>query len=212
MNTDIYPRSVQPDGMFDGGAILEKKPLGFPQDGGKLKPYSNLFYWAHAWSEDGGLIEEHPHQGFEIMTFVLNGELEHYDSKQQGWNSLKAGDVQIIRAGSGISHAEKMHPGTSFFQIWFDPGLKTTLSQPATYNDYLGNAFSVKREGGQLVPSDHAAHLVARKQFEVLLHFGHLTRVQNRVGHCQFRIAKASTILQGAKRASGHQTKQNLWQ
>ena len=50
MNLKIYNISEQAKGNFNNGEILENKPIGFPQDGGKLKPYSNLFYWAHAWT------------------------------------------------------------------------------------------------------------------------------------------------------------------
>ena len=50
MKVNFYPPSVQASGNFNFGEILEKKPIGFPQDGGLLKPFSNLFYWAHAWT------------------------------------------------------------------------------------------------------------------------------------------------------------------
>ena len=139
----VIKKEEQAHGAFDGGKILERKPIGFPQDGGKVRPYSTLFYWAHAWSEKGGLLGEHPHKGFEIMSFVLTGEIEHYDSKLQGWKKLKAGDVQIIRAGSGITHAEKINDAASIFQIWFDPDLNNTLSKPASYNDYASDSFPV---------------------------------------------------------------------
>lgn len=143
MSVTIIPKQDQAQGAFDGGAILERKPIGFPQDGGKIRPYSTLFYWAYAWSDRGGLIGEHPHRGFEIMSFVLTGEIEHYDSKLKGWKTLKAGDVQIIRAGSGITHAEKINSNSSIFQIWFDPNLNNTLTKPASYNDYAGASFPV---------------------------------------------------------------------
>jgi redox-sensitive bicupin YhaK (pirin superfamily) len=147
MAIEIYTREEQADGQFNGGAILEKKPIGFPQDGGTLRPYSNLFYWAYAWSDQGSTIGEHPHQGFEIMSFVLAGEIEHYDSKLKGWKTLHAGDAQIIRAGSGITHAERLHAGSSIFQIWVDPDLRQTMSVPASYNDYPAHDFPVLDEG-----------------------------------------------------------------
>ena len=40
---------------------------------------------------------------------------------------LKEGDVQIIRAGNGISHAEEIDDNSEIFQIWFDPNLSKTL-------------------------------------------------------------------------------------
>ena len=50
MAVKAYTKENQANGNFNGGEILEKKPIGFPQDGGMLRPYSNLFYWAHAWA------------------------------------------------------------------------------------------------------------------------------------------------------------------
>ncbi len=151
MSIKIYPVNEQASGEFDGGKIIENKPLGFPQDGGELKPYSNLFYWAHARSEKGGLIGEHPHKVFEIMSFVLKGTGEHYDSKNRKWIPLEAGDVQIIRAGSGISHAEKINADSEIFQIWLEPDIQKTIKMPATYNDYPADAFPVEDEEGMLV-------------------------------------------------------------
>jgi redox-sensitive bicupin YhaK (pirin superfamily) len=110
----IIRREDQPDGQFNGGAVLEKRPVLYRS--GKTSPYSNLFYWAHAWSEKGSAIGLHPHQGFEILSFVLTGEIEHYDTKNKTWNTLKAGDVQIIRSGNGISHAENCTPVLPFFK------------------------------------------------------------------------------------------------
>ncbi|MCB1139878.1 MAG: pirin family protein [Leptospiraceae bacterium] len=140
----IAPYANQVGGEFDGGKILEKKPLGFPQEGGGIPYISSLFYWACAWSDEGGLIAEHPHQAFEIISFVLDGEIEHYDNKAAAWKKLKAGDVQIIRAGSGITHAERMNAGSRMFQIWFDPYLDRAVTQPPSYNDYRAEQFPVE--------------------------------------------------------------------
>ncbi len=141
MSIRILANQELVQGAFDRGRILERKPIGFPQEGGPTKAYSNLFYWAHAWSEEGGLIGEHPHQGFEIISFVLTGEIEHYDSANRGWKKLQAGDVQVIQAGNGITHAEKILANSSIFQIWVDPDLKKTLSKEAAYRDYKANEF-----------------------------------------------------------------------
>ena len=48
MSIRIVPNEQQGSGAFNGGEIVENKPIGFPQDGSTLRPYSNLFYWAHA--------------------------------------------------------------------------------------------------------------------------------------------------------------------
>ena len=148
MSIEIVKVEDQGKGQFNGGEILENKPIGFPQDEGMLKPYSNLFYWAHAWTDVGSTIGEHPHKGFEIMSFVVKGEIEHYDSKLQGWKKLKEGDAQIIRSGNGISHAEKMYKGAQIFQIWIDPNLNVTLDKPASYDDYASESFPVTKNDG----------------------------------------------------------------
>lgn len=145
MAVHIFPESSQGRGAFNGGEIVENKPIGFPQDGSELRPYSNLFYWAHARAVTDSTIGLHPHQGFEICSFVLKGPIRHFDTKLNDWKPLETGDVQIIRAGSGISHSEWMGEGAEIFQIWFDPDLAKTLAQPASYDDYRAADFPVLR-------------------------------------------------------------------
>lgn len=152
MHLDIIHKSAQGQGEFNFGAILENKPIGFPGDGGRGRPYSNLFYWAHAWTPGGdSTIGLHPHKGFEIMSFVLRGEIEHFDTKLREWRKLAAGDAQIIRAGNGISHSEKVREGSAIFQIWMDPNLNVTLGQPASYDDYPSSAFPLTERDGMVV-------------------------------------------------------------
>ena len=149
MAIKVFKKSEQADGNFNGGEILEKKPLGFPQDGGKLKPYSNLFYWAHAWSpKNDSIIGLHPHRGFEICSFVLKGEIEHYDTLLDKWITLNKGDVQVIKAGRGISHSEKLKKGSEIFQIWFDPNLHESLYEEANYSDYKSETFTFQNKDG----------------------------------------------------------------
>jgi hypothetical protein len=142
MSIRIITKKNQSYGEFNDGEIIENKPIGFPQDSGSNQAYSNLFYWAHAYTKDiESTIGIHPHHGFEILSFVLSGKISHYDTKQIKWIELEEGDVQIIQSGSGISHSEKLHANSKIFQIWFDPNLKKTLSVPAKYNDYKTHAF-----------------------------------------------------------------------
>jgi redox-sensitive bicupin YhaK (pirin superfamily) len=148
MAIKIIPKEQQGYGAFNGGEIVENKPIGFPQDHSSVRPYSNLFYWAHARAVTDSTIGLHPHQGFEICSFVLNGEIRHYDTKLKEWRPLQAGDVQIIRAGNGISHSEFIARDGEIFQIWFDPDLTKTLDKPASYDDYKAADFPETTENG----------------------------------------------------------------
>ena len=147
----IIPISQQARGAFNNGQILENKPIGFPQDGGFVRPYSSLFYWARAEGMIDSTIGLHPHQGFEIMSFVLEGRIRHFDTKMNDWKPLEAGDVQIIRAGNGISHAEHVEKGGVIFQIWVDPDLSRTLKQEASYDDYKGSDFQQTIQNGSTI-------------------------------------------------------------
>lgn len=144
----IISKSQQARGAFNGGQIIENKPIGFPQDHGFVRPYSSLFYWARAEALVDSTIGLHPHKGFEIMSFVLDGKIRHFDSQMNGWKPLEKGDVQIIRAGKGISHAEHIEKGGVIFQIWVDPDLSRTLQQEASYNDYKGESFTREQDNG----------------------------------------------------------------
>jgi len=147
----IITKSQQAKGAFNGGQILENKPIGFPQDRGFVRPYSSLFYWARAEGMVDSTIGLHPHQGFEIMSFVLDGNIRHFDTKMNAWKPLEAGDVQIIRAGNGISHAEHLEKGGVIFQIWVDPDLSKTLQKEASYNDYKETDFEKEASNGSTI-------------------------------------------------------------
>ena len=96
------------------------------------------------------------------MSFILTGNIRHYDSQQKTWIPLKAGDAQIIRSGNGITHAEHIEANSSIFQIWVDPGLERTLQIPATYSDYkaedlvptTGEGFKKKMYAGENGPME----------------------------------------------------------
>ena len=144
MKIEIYQIKDQAKGNFNNGEILENKPIGFPGENGKLKPYSNIFYWAHAWTTNQkSTIGLQPHKGFEICSFVLKGKINHYDTNQKKWISLSEGDVQIIRSGSGISHSEELMENSEIFQIWFDPDVSKSIHKYPSYNDYKKNDFDI---------------------------------------------------------------------
>jgi len=144
MSIKLTNKKEQAYGSFNNGEIIENKPIGFPQDCGKQKAYSSLFYWAHAHTAKGSTIGLHSHRGFEIVSYVLKGAIRHYDTKTDRWLQLDEGSFQVIKSGNGISHSEELLEDSAIFQIWFDPDLSKSLQKEAQYADYTRQVFPIK--------------------------------------------------------------------
>ena len=71
----------------------------------------------------GGAFATHPHDNMEIITIPFSGAIKHKDSTgSQG--VIRAGDVQIMSAGTGVQHSEANASSTepvTLFQIWIFP-------------------------------------------------------------------------------------------
>jgi redox-sensitive bicupin YhaK (pirin superfamily) len=135
LEINLYPPDVQAEGAFDGERITEIKPLGFPHEGPTVPHVGPLFYWAWATAKGYGKIGLHPHAGFEIMSYALQGEIGHYDTMGNR-SRVKAGGAQIMQTGSGVSHEEEtLGDHTEFFQIWFEPDLEAAFKRSPTYQE-----------------------------------------------------------------------------
>ncbi|MEQ5434404.1 pirin family protein [Providencia huaxiensis] len=89
----------------------------------------------------------HPHKDMEILTYVLNGAVEHKDS-MGNMEQIPAGEFQIMSAGTGIRHSE-YNPSNDLYQIWIIP--ERTGIEPR----YEQKRFDSK-DGKQLVLSPDA--------------------------------------------------------
>jgi len=138
---DIYKPEQQGSGAFDGGKITEIKPIPFPQESGGAKRTGPLLYWAWASAKGDGIIGMHPHKGFEIISYVMEGSVGHTDTAGNN-RRVSAGGIQVMQTGSGISHREEMYgERTEFFQIWFEPNMETALKKAPVYSEFEDSQF-----------------------------------------------------------------------
>jgi redox-sensitive bicupin YhaK (pirin superfamily) len=116
-------------------------------DPGNLQ-FGPLRVFNHDRIAGGAGFPTHPHREMEIVTYVLEGELFHRDSTG-GEGVIRAGEVQRMTAGTGISHAEmNAHPTNPAWalQIWVLPD-RSRLTP-----SYEQKQFTVDDRTGRLLP------------------------------------------------------------
>ncbi len=151
-------REIHASHRDDIGDLVTRRPLPGPRLP-QLDPFLLLnHHGPQTYGRDNhGLpFGPHPHRGFETVTFILEGELGHYDSG--GHESvIRAGGVQWMTAGSGLIHAELSPPRfkreggpMEILQLWVNLPSRLKMSAPA----YTG----LQREDiPSLTPSEGAA-------------------------------------------------------
>lgn len=117
-----------------------------------------------------GGFPTHPHRDMEIFSYVLAGRLAHQDS-MGNQRELKPGEIQLMRAGSGVSHSEFNPSATEearFLQIWITPAER---GLPPAYTEWTppaGVAAAAKqlvisadgRDGSARIAQDAAVYLI----------------------------------------------------
>ncbi|WP_214742290.1 MULTISPECIES: pirin-like C-terminal cupin domain-containing protein [unclassified Exiguobacterium] len=130
---------------------------GYPhvQQGWVLPPeqkeeFDPFILMAEDWFKRG-TFSDHPHRGFQTITYVIDGRLEHIDN-HGGHSILDAGDVQYMNAGWAARHAEEAVDDDLIhtLQLWLNlpKSLKTTTT--SYQNVYVEDAPVVPFDGGQL--------------------------------------------------------------
>jgi redox-sensitive bicupin YhaK (pirin superfamily) len=121
----------------EGGGFIVRRP--FPALGmNAVDPFLLLDEMGPVDYAPGEAVgaPDHPHRGFETVTYVLEGEMEHEDSAGHR-GSLRAGDVQWMTAGAGIVHAEM--PSRALrdrggrvhgFQVWVNLPASLKMTTP----------------------------------------------------------------------------------
>ena len=122
---------------FEGDGIPVTR--AFPVPGMReLDPFLLFDHFGPVHYEPGGAtgVPEHPHCGFEAITYLLSGEIEHKDS-WGGQAKIKSGDIQWMTTGSGLIHSElvteqfKKRGGImQGLQIWVNLPKKNKIVKP----------------------------------------------------------------------------------
>jgi quercetin 2,3-dioxygenase len=155
----------------------------------------------------GGGFPTHPHRDMEIVTYVLEGALEHRDSMGNG-SVIKPGDVQYMSAGTGVTHSEFNASETEpvhLYQIWMFPeekGLKPVYDQKnfseAEKRGKLRLVASPDgREGSVKIRQDNELYVTVLGKGESVKHELEADR------HAYVQVARGSVKLNGTQLETG---------
>lgn len=160
---------------------------------------------------------DHPHRGFETVTLVLDGRLEHKDSHGHA-SVLEPGDVQWMTAGSGVVHSEMPEKGfyeqggrTHGVQVWINLPAKDKMMTPR-YQDLKANKIPTARHGDSTVRVVSGAYgeVTASIDTVVPIQYLHVSLdgelpVTIPEGHNGFAYVFQGNVVAGEHRATEHQ-------
>ncbi|HVM31777.1 MAG TPA: pirin family protein [bacterium] len=136
----------------DGAGVKLKRILGSPELN-LLDPFLLLDEFKNDQPEDYAAgFPDHPHRGFETLTYLLSGEFTHRDSKGHEGH-LKSGAVQWMTAGRGLIHSEipEQTDGLAWgYQLWLNLPAKHKMVEPK-YQDIPSEKLPVVEKDGARV-------------------------------------------------------------
>ncbi|MBJ23762.1 MAG: pirin [Euryarchaeota archaeon] len=138
--------------VFEGGGFKVRRPVAM---GRLMSPFLLLDEMGPADYGPGEAIGApwHPHRGFETVTYLLAGRMQHEDSTGNKGN-LNPGDVQWMTAGKGIIHSEEPHADFQKtggvmhgFQIWINLPAKYKMMAPRYQEIPAANSPTIEKDG-----------------------------------------------------------------
>jgi len=122
--------------------------------------------------EPEGGFDTHSHKDMEIISYVVEGELEHKDSMGNG-SIIKAGNIQRMTAGTGVRHSE-FNPSsenkTRLLQIWIVP---EQIGLPPSYQELCVNELREENVLKQLTSNEESEGIIKIHQ-DVHLYYAYL--------------------------------------
>jgi quercetin 2,3-dioxygenase len=99
-----------------------------------------------------GAFDIHPHRGMETLTFIIDGNINHYDSATGAGGTLEKGDLQFMTAGSGVVHNESPADGEKvhLLQLWVNLPRKYKMVKPR-YQNMHAKDMPLREEDGALI-------------------------------------------------------------
>jgi redox-sensitive bicupin YhaK (pirin superfamily) len=151
--TRTVERIIRGQAVMDGAGVKINRVLTQPLQR-RLDPFLMLDNFGSEQANDyiAG-FPDHPHRGFETVTYMLTGRMRHRDSAGNE-GLLASGGVQWMTAGRGVIHSEMPEQSEGLmegFQLWLNLPAKDKMQQP-WYKDFqAGEIPVVKTENGATV-------------------------------------------------------------
>ena len=154
MNTVLHKANTR--GSADHGWLKVNHTFSFANYHNPERMHFGVLRVLNDDSFSGGKgFSTHPHDNMEIITIPLQGDLEHKDNMGNG-TIIKSGDVQVMSAGTGITHSEfnaSQEFDVKVLQIWLFPNKKNVTPR---YDQQAIRDLEVQNEFSQILSPNEA--------------------------------------------------------
>lgn len=217
------PKTVLADPPVDTGLLIRQAAERGHTDIGWLKSFHSFSFGGYYDQRHMGFrslrvinddkiaagrgFPTHPHRDMEIISYVLEGSLQHKDSTGRG-AIITPDDIQMMSAGTGITHSEYNPSQTEanhFLQVWIEPGMRGV--QPR----YSDNQVTIDQKVNQwkkIAGPDGSNASVSIHQ-DATIYATHLKTgntsdfTVNRGRHAWLQVARGELVVNGTKLSSG---------